>query len=280
MQSTKNLLGFLFETIDKFSSKMIVSGKFYENLSKGMTGEEAIKMADSYAGKVLADRSAGQLPNLMGSRSLGVLTQFQTEINNMYSFLVRDIPNLAEGKKFKIVSSLIQFTIYSYLFNELYQKTTGRRVSFDPLWTALTVAGLTAEGEGKPIGQRLASAGEETLGNIPFTGGITSGRFPISAGIPDVAGLLQGKTTLGKELIKPAAFIASPFAGLQVKKTIEGLSAYAKRNIKTKAGKIKYRIKQNISNLLRAGLFGQYSFPDAQKYFQDIGKKTKAKFKL
>ena len=278
LQSAKNFLGLMFETIDKFTSKMIVSGKFYENLAKGMTRDEAIKLADSYAGKVLADRSVGQLPNIMGSRSLGILTQFQTEINNMYSFLIRDIPNLAEGKKSKILSSLLQFTVYSYLFNEIYQKTTGRRVSFDPLWAGLTVAGLTTEGKGQTLGKRIAVAGKETLGNLPFTGGITSGRFPISAGIPDVAGLLQGKTTVGKELVKPMAFLAPPFAGLQAKKTIEGVSAYTNKKIKTSAGKTKYKIKQNIANLVRGALFGQYSFPEAQKYFQNIGKKAKAKF--
>jgi hypothetical protein len=279
-QSTKNLLGFLFQTIDKFTAKSIISGKFFEGLSKGLSPQEAIKSADIYAGKILADRSIGQLPNLMGSRSLGVITQFQTEINNMYSFLIRDMPNLAEHKKLKILSSITQFVVYSHLFNQIYQKITGRRVSFDPLWAGLTMAGLTEEGENQPVGTRLTRAGEETLGNLPFTGGITSGRFPISAGIPNVTGLLKGETTIGKELVKPAAFIASPAAGLQIKKSFEGLHDYFAKKAVTKAGKTKYKIKQTPSNLIKGGVFGRYSFPEAKKYFNELGAKKKTKFKM
>ncbi len=268
-QTASQVASWLFQSIDRFTAKSIVAGKYYEILAKnkGIPKEVAMRLAGNYAGRVITDRSMGQLPNLMGARSLGILTQFQTEINNVYSFVTKDIPRMNEGNRWKIVSAILQFFIYSYIYNNLFEKATGRRPTLDPIYMILTLAGASQRGQGKPLGKRAWAAFSDVKDNLPFAGGITGGRFPISAGIPDVGKLAQGKTTIGKELIKPAAYLLPPFGGGQVKKTIEGLSAVSKGKSTTPTGRLRYRIEQSPANIARGGLFGAYSFPEVNAYY-------------
>ena len=258
---TKNVLdkgGFLFETIDRFTSKSIVAGKYYENLGKGLEPTKAMNLADSYAGKVLADRSIGQLPNIFGSQSLGFITQFQTEVNNMYSFVIRDIPNLSEGSKIKLASSLVQFTLYSYLFNNAYEYVTGRRPTIDPIYAGLTVAGLT-DNESQSVGNRVKEAGKDIAGNLPFGNVIfEGGRLPISSIIPSPSKLFSGDFSELQKLVPS-----------QIRKTAQGLSAYNEGEVTDKSGKTQFDIDQNAMNFLRSLLFGKYSTPEAQQYFQN-----------
>ena len=267
-QFVKNTAGWLFGSIDKFASKSILSAKYYEGLSKGLNKIDAMKNADDYAAKVLADRSWGQLPNIFGSRTLGVLTQFQTEINNMVSFVSKDIFKLSKGNKLKIASSLGQFFIYSYLFNNVYEKVTGRRPTIDPIYATLTLAGQTSKGEGKPLKERAISAVEDIRENLPFVGGFTGGRFPIEAGLPDIMGILKGEKTLKQEAVKPAYFLAPPTGGLQIKKTIEGLTDYLRGYNLSPKGKVRFKVPQDKLSALQNILFGRYAGKTAREYFE------------
>ena len=266
-ESTKHGANWIFEAVDHFTSKAVVAGKYYENLDKGMKPAQAMKLADEFGAKVMTDRSWGQLPNLMNTRSLGPITQFQAEINNMWSFVKKDIPNMSEGSKAKMLSSLAQFTIYSYLFNNMFQTLTGRRPTIDPIYGVGTMLGVTDAGKDKPLGKRTFATVQDIAGNLPFVGGITGGRLPISAGLPDIAGLAQGKTTLGKELTKPLAFIAPPFGGLQMQKTLQGLGSFGKGYQENASGKIQYPVDQNVGNFFRGAVFGKSAFPEANQYY-------------
>jgi len=267
-QKLSQAANWLFESVDRFAAKAIVAGKYYEALSKGLKPKAAMRVADEYAAKVMADRSIGQLPNIMNVKSLAPLTQFQTEVNNMFSFLTHDIPHLNPRNKLKILNALAQFSLYSYLFNNLFEKATGRRPTFDPVHAALTVAGLTEEGEGKPLGKRVGLAAREMRENLPFVGGFTGGRFPIAGGLPSIGGLITGEAKLGKELAKPVSFILPPVGGLQAKKTIEGLSAYQQGRVETPSGKVRAAVEKTPANLVRGALFGQYAFPEVSAHFK------------
>lgn len=265
--------GWLFEQIDRFTAKSITAGKYYENIEKGMGKEEAMKSADAYAGRILADRSIGQTPNIFNSQSLGFITQFQTEVNNVFSFMTKDIPRMSEGKKSKLFTSLMQFLLYSYLFNEGYKRVTGRRPLLDPIYASLTLLGKTDESEDVAFSKRLSNTITDVGGNLPFVGGITGGRFPISGSLPDVKGLINGDTTATKELIK-LAYLVPPFGGGQLKKTFEGLNTVRKGEERTPSGKtVRYRVDQTPINYARAGLFGKSSLPQAQEYYKGIDKK-------
>jgi len=78
--------------------------------------------------------------------------------------------------------------------------------------------------------------------------------------------LEEKATDVGKTLV--------PFipAGVQGKKTIEGIGAYNQGASLTPTGRTRYEVEQTPGNLGRAAIFGQYSLPGAKEYFANIGK--------
>lgn len=264
---TKAGLNYMFKAVDLFTSRWVVASKYYENVSKGMPKAKALKDADNYAGKVITDRSIGQLPNIFGSKTLGIFTQFQTEVNNQWSFITKDMPMMSKDNKLKLISTFIQFFLYSYLFNELYEKLIGRRPAIDPIYDAMTLAGQTVEGKNKPFAKRTGLALESFAGNLPGVGGITGGRYPLFAGFPDILGTLKGEKDINKGLISPAYYLAFPVAGGQVKKTYEGLTAYNEGGSFSRAGLLQFPIDQTSENLIKTGIFGKYSTEDSKLYF-------------
>lgn len=268
-EKTANVASWLFKTIDEFTGKAVVSGKYYEALGKGMQPEAAMKVADDYAGRVLTDRSWGQLPTLFQTKSAGFLTQFQTEVNNQYSFLRHDIPQLAGGNKTKIVGSLAQFVLYSYLFDNAYQSITGRRPTLDPIYAGLTLLGQTDVSKHLPLKSRAVTAAQDVVGNLPFgnliplIGTSGGGRFPIMSSLPDLTKLSQGQLT---ELLNPVS--------LQLKKTIQGAETVAAGKATTPTGKVKFRVPQTTENWIKGLLFGPSSLSGAQKYYQQLDQKA------
>lgn len=267
-RQVKEAFGWLFGAIDKFTSKSVVAGKFYEQLGQGLSSEEAMKVADNYAGKVITDRSLGQLPNLFNVKTLGPITQFQAEINNMYSFLAKDIPALSKNKA-KVVSALTQFFVYSYLYNTVFEKVAGRRPTLDPIHFLLTAAGPNDSESESRFTNTLQTLNEDILQSLPFLGGLTGGRLPVGAGLPNVPKIIKGEANVGKELIKPLFFLAPPAGGLQIKKTLEGLAAYSRGAVRSASGKTElFEIKRSPENFVRSILFGKWATPEARKYFE------------
>jgi hypothetical protein len=285
-QGVGDKASWIFQKVDGFTSRSIVAGKYFEGLEDGLSKSDAMARADKYAADVIADRSFGQLPNLFSTKSLGFVTQFQLEVNNMYSFLKKDIPKMYGGNTKKVASALAQFAIYSYIFNNAYEQVVGRRPTIDPIYAGLTIAGLTPESEGRSPLERVAIAGEDIAGNLPFVGGITGGRLPIGAALPDfgalgtgILELSQGKNTqaindIYKGAAGSAAYLIPPLGGGQIKKTAEGLNAYFQGKTTTKSGNTKFDVEQNPQNLLRQALFGKYATPDAREYYAKLGVPT------
>jgi hypothetical protein len=274
-ESAMNSLGALFRGIDKFTSRAIVGGKFYELLDKGASPEDAMKLADTYAAKLISDRSVGQLPVLFSATTLKPLTQFQIEVNNQLSFLFNYIPLMAEGNKLKVAIQITQVALESYLYNNLYEQLTGRRPALDPLHYSMALLGLTDETEDASTGQRVLQAGKEALGGVPFVGGfLEGGRLPVSAGLPNVSAMLKGQANIGQELQKPAYYFLPPVGGGQLKKSIEGLTAFGQEESRTQAGKKRFEIEQTPGNLLKSLLFGQYSTEGGQEYVDQLERKS------
>lgn len=267
--------GWLFDMIDKFTAHTVVTAKYYDNIKAGMSQIEAMANADEYAGKLLADRTIGSLPNMMNEKTMGIVTQFQVEINNMYSFIKKDIPRMYQEDAKKVASALIQFSVYSWLANNVYEQLTGRRPTIDPIDYLETIFGVRKEDEDTNFAMRLAKASGNAAANMPFIGGFTGGRFPMGAGIPslkplagDISDYTGGKWK--NEALKPITYVFAPLAGGQIKKTAEGLSAYYKGEVRSKTGKTKlFNIDQNAINFWRSALFGKWSSPQAKNYFNN-----------
>lgn len=267
-ESAVDKANWLFGVVDRFTSKMIVGGKYYEGLSKGLDSQQAMRQADDYAARVMADRSFGATPTLFNSKVLGALTQFQLEVNNQMSFLFKDIPqNLGYDKK-QAASSLGQAFLYGYIFNNLYEHFTGRRPAFDPIGiTAQTYEDYTDPDMKK--GKATENLVENVSNQLPFSSIVTGGgRLPVNAGVPDFMGLAKGETNLKKEIIKPVAYLLPPVGGGQIKKTVEGINAYSNEGSYTDSGKLRFPIKQTPVSLAKSTVFGQYSSPEAQTYFR------------
>jgi hypothetical protein len=265
--------GALFSSIDKFTKKSVIAGKYFEGLSNGLSSQDAMKAADEYGARVLVDRSYGQTPLIFGSKTLSMFTQFQTEVNNQMSFLLKDVPKNLGYNKAQIASALTQFVVLSYVFNNLFEKVTGRRPQLDVLHSGLSLANKLIEGA--PAEQILDPTNQNTpageiVQNLPFSSIFSGGRIPMGAAFPDVVGLAKGTTTLGKEATKPLTYLLPGFGGGQARKTLTGLQAYNKGYSETPSGKVRYPIKQNLQNLARTALFGEYSTPEAGNYFNNF----------
>lgn len=256
----------LFKNIDNFTSQLAVRSKYLEGIKKGLSEGQAMRNADDWGRKILGGRSAGEVPTLFDSKTLGFLTQFQLEVNNQVSFMGKDIPN--NFSKVGAASALAQVFLYSYLYNNLYEKITGRRPAFDPLG----VAQKTYEDYTNPNmkeGQATKNLVKNVSDQLPFTSALTGGRIPIGSAIPNPLAVINGESTWGKELKKPLYYLAPPTGGGQIKKAVEGLSAYSKGASVSDSGRVRYPIPQTATNAVRTGLFGQYSTPEAQQYFRE-----------
>ena len=260
-----NKSGWFFKTIDKFTSGTIVRSKYAEGIKMGLSPVQALKRADEWAGKIMAGRGLGDMPTLFNSQTLGLLTQFQLEVNNQMSFMLKDIP-----RNFNMIgasSALGQLFLYSYIFNNLFEGATGRRPAFDPIG----VAQRTYEDYTNPnmkSGQATKNLVKNIGEQLPFTSTLTGGRIPIGSAIPNPIAVATGESTPKKELSK-FFYLAPPAGGGQIKKIIEGTGAFNQGASITDSGRVRYPIPQTPENAVRTGVFGQYSTPEAQQYFRE-----------
>ncbi|MCA9313555.1 hypothetical protein KDA08_04570, partial [Candidatus Saccharibacteria bacterium] len=269
-----------FRLVDEFTSRAIVAGKYFEGKAKGLLPVDAMKQADDYAAKTLADRSIGQTPNLFNSQTMGLFTQFQLEVNNQLSFLARDIPEFANGNKAKIASSLTQFAVFSYLFNTAYEEVTGRRPQIDPIQAVLDIKGDSDE-DSTPY-ERLGKASKRITTGIPGAGIVTDGgRLPINSMMPDFSALGKAASNVAKgdgavlgQVYKgvsgPLFYGLPPFGGGQLRKTVEGAYAALQGESKTPAGKKRFDIQQDPLNVAKAATFGQYATQEGKEYISKL----------
>ena len=267
-QDAGNKMGWIFQALDKFSANTIVAGKYFEKKAEGFATEEAMSMADQYAARVMGDRSFGQMPQIFQNQGIvGLFTQFQLEINNQMSFLAKDIPNMSEGNKLKLASMLGQVAIYSWLFNNVFETMTGRRPAFDPI-DALSFTAEEASSSDQP-NVKLQKISKKIAEYIPFVQtAVGGGSIPLTSQLPTIQELQDNP--LGA-IASTALSYAPPGGGGQIKKSLAGAKDYIQGFAEDKSGRVKYMIEKDIPNFLRGVLFGRYSFPEAQDFFENAG---------
>lgn len=273
--------------IDDFSANILVRGKYLEQIRNGKTPKEAMRAADAFAASVMADRSKGAIPNRFAQTNpvTKLFTQFQLEVKNQLSFLLKDVPNYGrdEGSK-KLATALFKFIVGSWLYNMLMENMIGRKPALDPFGTLIQAW----EDLDNPDAL-VANLTDNTIGQLPFVGGIASniigqgqgGRLPVNAAIPDLKYVSQGVTdivggdapaglkTIGKEMLKPATYLLPPVGGGQIKKTAEGFGAFVRGESTTASGAMRYPIPQTFGNFVKTGVFGQYSTKGGREYFDE-----------
>lgn len=126
---------------------------------------------------------------------------------------------------------------------------------------------------GKIFGMKATDA-------IPSIG--TFGQSPIGNLVSGLAGLASTNTqtqTAAQTQVKSGVVSLIP-AGAQIRKTVQGITAYNKGRDTTPTGKTRFRIPKTKTNLIRAAVFGKSSLPEAQAYYNSIGKKKKSSGKV
>ncbi len=256
-QKAEETLAWVFKVTDMFKSKLTVSSKYYEGLSKGKTKTEAMAEADKYAGRIIGDYSTGNRPNLMSAHVTALLAQFQLGVNDSMSVLVHDIPQWEQKNKWKITSRLVAFAIFSYLFNIIYKKIRGAGKGIDPIDAALTIAGMNDEGAGQDFISRLSMAGKDVAGELPFSS-LAAGTFPLKTAIFDpLYNMATNNDRLGAAESLASNVISPIGGGAQAKKTIEGIQAVNAGETNTGSGQRKTAVEQTPLNYVKGAIFGK-----------------------
>lgn len=122
------------------------------------------------------------------------------------------------------------------------------------------------------IGRAFGMSPEQLIPTIGFGGA------PLTSTVGAVSDLFstnEQDQKQAQEQLKRNLMTTLP-AGAQLRKTIQGAAAYSEGEDTTKTGRHRYDIPQTPLNLIRVLLFGKYSLPEAQEYFDKLDDKGKA----
>ena len=282
--------GFIFmKGMDWFSSNQIVRSKFYELRAKGMSEQQAHAEAGKFAARILGDRTKGANAQLYNSKLVGLVTQFQLEVNNqLYSQFYdtyHESKEAARGNALKTAAGMTftlgQLFALTHLFGQTFEAIAGYNPTFDVIEMIKTAFGWGEDDdEEKTTSERLKSAADQLVDALPYVNILTGGgRIPVTSGIPNLVGVATGgKDQYGNELtledeLKKLLFLVPPTGGNQLKKTYQGLSMFDEdlpiSGSYTDSGNLRFPVEDTIQNRIQASLFGQYASENARYYFDN-----------
>ena len=289
--------GFVFmKGTDWFTSNQIVRSKYYELRAKGLSDADAHTQAGQFAARIMGDRTKGAAPQLYNSKLVGLVTQFQLEVNNqLYSQFYdtyHESKENAKGNALRTAAGMTftlgQLFAYTHLFGQTFESIAGYNPTFDVIEMIKTAFGWGEdEDEEKTTSERLKAAADQLVDALPYVNILTGGgRIPIASGIPNLVGVATGATdNYGNEItledeLKKLLYLIPPTGGNQFKKTTQGLSMFDDdfpiAGSYTDSGNLRYTVEDNIPSKLQAGLFGKWANKNAQAYidsdFQTIDK--------
>lgn len=304
------------DAIDSFTSQVVWRSKYNENIKNGMNEFDAITNADQFAENVMAGRSRGNQPTIYNSKNpiTKMFTSFQLEIGNQYGYMFKDMPiDIGRKSKAKLIKGYATMFLGAYVYNALYSSLTGRDAAFDPIGIVediLKELGIGGDDEDeKSASEKFTAITEDLVQDLPFVGGLFGGgRVPISAAIPydNPIKMFSGTATdaldaiapifnkdeevkekgekalkdLTSEWLKPVTYLALPFGGGQISKSIKGLSMYDSdlpiAGSYNNSGDLRFTADDGLPGIAKSFLFGQYASESAQDYvdsgFKTIGK--------
>lgn len=291
--------GFIFmKGMDWFSSNQIVRSKYYELRAKGMSEAEAHSEAGKFAARILGDRTKGANAQLYNSKLVGLVTQFQLEVNNqLYSMFYdtyHESKENAQGNAARTAAGMTftlgQLFIFTHLFGQTFEALAGYNPTFDLIDMLKTAFGWGEddEDEEKTLSERLKKAADQLVDALPYVNILTGGgRIPVASGIPNLVGVATGgKDEYGNELtledeMKKLLFLLPPTGGNQIKKTTQGLSMFDDdlpvSGSYTDSGNLRFPVEKTPLNILQAGLFGQWANKNAGEYFDKERQPLKSK---
>ena len=273
------------EAIEKFTGELSWRSAYNEALSKGLTGDAAIRQADLATKATLAGRGIGDRPLAMNSKVLGVFTQFGLEVNNMRLQFFKDFTPAQKAKfiiaaaaanyGLKMVTGQEQLPDFLKATIETYKDfTNGEDDANDSLLNNTAQAGQRFLGEASkfvPGGPALVGAfiDDKTKKTI-FGEDSDISRY----GTPAVSKLIKAGLAAGEGLssgdagkIGTAMLDIVP-TGAQIKRTIQGATALKDGYTQDSKGNIQTPVDRSPTNIVKGMLFGKNAL-DEQKQFYD-----------
>lgn len=262
LEKAEKVAGAAFEAIEETVTKTIWRANHAKATSEGFKGSAAIREADRLTERVVGGRQIGERAEAFRSVMGNNFLQFQLEVNNMVQQMAQDW----RGKPVNYV----KFFAAAYVLNSLYEETLGDRPLPDVADTVKDVVGHIQEGNykaaaGRPFGEVLSNipGGSTIAGTLPertrqtYFGDTEAGRYGSTFPAANIVWSNQ-------EYAIPGTF------GLgQAKRSFNGFQDFLEGKSTNKDGEVKYKIKQDAENALRAGLLGTYSTKEGIDYLQE-----------
>lgn len=291
--------GFIFmKGMDWFSSNQIVRSKYYELRAKGYSEADAHAEAGQFAARILGDRTKGANAQLYNSKLVGLVTQFQLEVNNqLYSMFYdtyHESKENARGNALKTAAGMTftlgQLFAFTHLFGQTFESIAGYNPTFDIVEMLKTALGWGEDDEEEEttISERLKKSADMLVDALPYVNILTGGgRIPVASGIPNLVSVATGgKDEYGNEVtledeLKKLLFLVPPTGGNQLKKTTQGLGMFDDelpvKGSYTDSGNLRYPVEDTPLNRVQAALFGQYANENASNYFDNERQSLKSK---
>lgn len=278
--------GFIFmQGMDNFVSNFVVRSKYNELKSKGLSDEQAHIEAGKFASRLMSDRSQGAMPNLYNSQMLGIVTQFQNEVNNqLYSMFYdtyHESKESAQGKALKTTAGMTftlgQLAVFTHIFGQAFEKMAGYNPTFDIIGILMKAFGFDDDEDSEDtVGDNLEQAFKQLGDALPYVNILTGGgRIPISEALP-IQELFTGKDEYGndksrlKTLSEALPYYVLPTGFSQAKKTVQGLGMYDEdlpiAGSYTDSGNLRFTADESDWGKVQAGIFGRWANDEAQAY--------------
>lgn len=286
--------GFIFmQGTDNFISNFVVRSKYNELKAKGLSDEQAHIEAGKFASKLMSDRSQGAAPNIYNSQMLGLVTQFQNEVNNqLYSMFYdtyHESKEAAKGNAAKtavgMTYTLGQMAVLTHLFGTAFEQLAGYNPTFDIIDMLMKAFGLDdEEDEKETTSKNVSQAFGQLINALPYVNILTGGgRIPVSEAFTGVTdsfkALTGGKDEYGqdvewsdawKSMKESAPYFLLPSGYGQIKKTTQGLGMYDEdlpiAGSYTDSGNLRFTAEDDTLSKIQAGIFGRWANDEAKAY--------------
>lgn len=230
----------LFEAAERINRGAAYYGAKSRALAQGKTEQQAIQEAIKLVEKTQFRFGSVDTPVAMQSDMAKLILQFQSYALKQGEFLAGKVAN-------KEYAGLIRYALGSFVV----AKTVGSLIGMD-ITDMIPGYGL--------------ATGEQKIGQTPA---FQFGSSVVSAATdqPDKYG---NKRTFKEKAINigESAVPLIP-AGVQIKKTIQGLDAVRKGYSESASGRVQYVVPQDAPTAVKAGLLGKSKLPQAQEYFKN-----------
>lgn len=230
LQKLDKGLFFFFETAEKLNRGSAYFGAKAKALSQGLSEEQAIDFAKKTVRDTQFTFGRIDTPVALQNDVVKLLTQFQ-------SFSIKQGEFLGEMASKKDIAGLIRYG----LANMALIYTVGQLIGMEPkdMIPSFRISAPPTLSTPIEVGKSLLGVPDK-YGNVPDTG----------------------------ERIKNIGNSLLPYipAGVQAKKTIQGLGDVSRGYAKTDKDLVKYPVEQSPANYVRGGAFGAYNLPEAKEY--------------